>query len=73
VTGSRQEEVIERIAEEESWRKRKHGKRQRELGGKEKKHCRMNEHACPASSGKYKGKEKKEKRSTCSGGNRENE
>lgn len=48
VTGSEQEEVIERIAEEESCRKsrRKQGKRDREgLGGKRQKIWRMNEHA----------------------------
>lgn len=48
MTGSQQEEVIERIAEEESWRKRrrrKHGQRKRGLGSKREKNCRMNKHA----------------------------
>ncbi len=47
MTGSQQEEVIERITEEESWKKRrrKHGQRQRQLEGKREKKCRMNEHA----------------------------
>lgn len=46
VTGCQQEEVIERITEEESWRRTRRKQRQRGLGGKkEKKNCRMNEHA----------------------------